>query len=73
MNQQIYLDNAATTKMSDAVREAMMPFLGENYGNASTVYELGQTSKEAIEHARAVIAESLGAKAEEIADAIFNA
>lgn len=66
MNQQIYLDNAATTKMSDAVREAMMPYLGENYGNASTTYELGQKSKEAIEHSRAIIAESLGAKPQEI-------
>lgn len=66
MNQQIYLDNAATTKMSDAVRTAMIPYLEENYGNASTAYELGQKSKEAIEHARSIIAESLGAKEEEI-------
>ena len=66
MNQQIYLDNAATTKISDVVRTAMMPYLGENYGNASTAYELGQKSKEAIEHSRAIIAESLRAKAEEI-------
>ena len=62
----IYLDNAATTKISDVVRTAMMPYLGENYGNASTAYELGQKSKEAIEHSRAIIAESLRAKAEEI-------
>ena len=66
MNQQIYLDNAATTKMSDAVRNAMMPYLEENYGNASTAYELGQKSKEAMENSRIVIAESLGAKEKEI-------
>ena len=36
MKKQIYLDNAATTQISDVVREAMEPFLQENYGNAST-------------------------------------
>ena len=36
MSKQIYLDNAATTQMSDAVKQAMEPYLQENYGNAST-------------------------------------
>ena len=66
MNQQIYLDNAATTKMSDAVRREMEPYLKDCFGNASTSYELGQKSKEALEHARSIIAETLQAKKEEI-------
>ena len=66
MNQQIYLDNAATTKIADAVRIEMEPFLKENYGNASTAYEMGTTAKAAIEHAREVIAETLFAKKTEV-------
>lgn len=66
MKQRIYLDNAATTQMSVRVEEAMEPYLRENYGNASTVYEEGETSKKAIENARKIIARSLEAKPEEI-------
>ena len=66
MNQQIYFDNAATTKMSDAVRAEMEPFLGENFGNASTSYGIGQLSKGAMEHSREIIAETLHAGKEEI-------
>ena len=40
MSKQIYLDNAATTQMSDAVKQAMEPYLQENYGKASTAYSL---------------------------------
>ena len=42
MSKQIYLDNAATTQMSDAVKQAMEPYLQENYGNASTAYSIGE-------------------------------
>ena len=66
MNQQIYFDNAATTKIADAVRAEMEPYLKENYGNASTSYEIGADAKKAIEKARAVIAETLQAKPSEI-------
>jgi len=66
MNQQIYLDNAATTRMAEEVRAAMEPYLRENYGNASTSYTIGVESKRAIEKAREIIAETLHAKPEEI-------
>lgn len=66
MNQQIYLDNAATTRMADAVRVEMEPYLGENFGNASTSYGVGQVSKEAMEKSREIIASTLQAKKEEI-------
>lgn len=62
----IYLDNAATTKTAPEVVEAMLPYFTENYGNPSTIYALGSTSKKAVNNARKVIADSLGAKMEEI-------
>lgn len=62
----IYLDNAATTQMAEAVEEAMRPYLRENFGNASTIYSYGEEAKEAVEHARRRIAESLDAKPSEI-------
>lgn len=62
----IYLDNAATTKTAPEVVEAMLPYFTENYGNASTIYALGAASKKAINHARRTIADSIGAKPEEI-------
>lgn len=66
MNQQIYLDNAATTRMAEAVRAEMEPYLSENYGNASTSYSIGMDAKNAMEKAREVIAETIQAKPEEI-------
>ncbi len=62
----IYLDNAATTPARPEVVEAMMPYFTENYGNPSTVYGLGQASKEAINNARRIIADAIGAKENEI-------
>lgn len=62
----IYLDNAATTKTAPEVVEAMLPFFSENYGNASSIYGLGRSSRKAVNEARTVIAESIGAKPEEI-------
>lgn len=62
----IYLDNAATTQMAEAVEEAMRPYLRENFGNASTIYSYGEEAKEAVEHARRRIAESLDARPSEI-------
>lgn len=44
----IYLDNAATTKMSEEVKEAMDPYLEEKFGNASTMYGYGETSRQAL-------------------------
>lgn len=62
----IYLDNAATTKTAPEVVEAMLPYFTEFYGNASSVYGFAGNSKEAMNHARETIANSLGAKENEI-------
>lgn len=62
----IYLDNAATTRTAPEVVEAMLPFFTEYYGNASTVYKLGDKSKEAVTGARETIAAALNARPEEI-------
>lgn len=62
----IYMDNAATTRITDRVFEAMLPYLKENYGNPSAIYSLGQRSRAAIENSRIKIADLLGVKASEI-------
>lgn len=62
----IYLDNAATTKTAPEVVEAMLPYFTEYYGNPSTIYALGSDSKKAVNKARKIIADSIGAKMEEI-------
>ena len=62
----IYLDNAATTKTRKEVVEAMLPYFTENYGNPSSVYSFASKNKEAISKQRDIIADALGAKANEI-------
>lgn len=62
----VYADNAATTKLGLAAKEAMMPYFDEFYGNPSSLYEFGQKAKEAIEGARSTVAECLGCEAREI-------
>lgn len=66
MARQVYLDNAATTQMSHAVVDAMEPYLRENFGNASTMYQAGEVSKKVLEDTREIIARSLDAKPAEI-------
>jgi len=66
MNKVIYLDNAATTKTAPEVVEAMLPYFTEHYGNPSSVYSFAAKNKEAISLQREVIADALGAKANEI-------
>jgi cysteine desulfurase len=66
MDKMIYLDNAATTKVADSVVDAMLPYFKEYYGNASSIYQLGAKSKEALDEAREYIAGTLGAKTNEI-------
>ena len=66
MDRQIYLDNAATTKVSETVLEAMLPYFSEYYGNASSIYSLGAKSKEAISQSREILASTLGARENEI-------
>jgi len=63
---QVYLDNAATTKMSRAAIDAMLPYLDGVYGNPSALHSMGQRAKEALEEARQTVAECLGARPEEI-------
>lgn len=64
--ERIYLDNAATTRTAPEVVDAMLPYFTEHYGNASSVYSLGEESKRAVTKARDIIADALGAKPEEI-------
>lgn len=61
-----YMDHAATTPLSKAALEAMMPYLTTDYGNASTVYTYGQRAKAAVERSRRTIAATIGAKPSEI-------
>ena len=62
----IYADNAATTKMSSAAIEAMLPYMSEVYGNPSSLYSFGQKAKEALEDARSRVAACIGCEAKEI-------
>ena len=62
----VYADNAATTKMSRAAREAMLPYLGEVYGNPSSLHSMGQQAKEVLENARERMAKLLGCDAREL-------
>ena len=66
MEQFFFADNAATTKLSPAVLEAMMPYLTEEYGNPSSLYRFGNHAKRAIEQARKEVADVLGAEPFEI-------
>ena len=62
----VYADNAATTKVSQAALNAMMPYFTEVYGNPSSLHTFGQEAKEALENARERIAKHLGCQAREI-------
>lgn len=62
----IYMDNAATTKIKDSVLREMMPYFTDFYGNASSIYSLGQKSRAAIENSRIKIANILNVAPSEI-------
>ena len=62
----IYADNAATTALSKQVLDEMMPYLTNEYGNASSLYDLGGRAKTAVEKARDQVAAAIGAEAREI-------
>jgi len=62
----IYFDNAASTPLDPVVLEAMMPFLGEQFGNPSSIYSYGRETRMAIEQARKSVAKNLGARTSEI-------
>lgn len=66
MNKKIYLDHAATTDVLPEVRDAMLPYLTDDFGNASASYELGEHARLVIEEAREKIAYAIGAKPSEI-------
>ena len=66
MQSTVYLDNAATTKVSEKVKQAMLPFFDEFYGNASSLYVFGQRAKEKLEEARGIVAKCLNAQSNEI-------
>ncbi len=66
MSRFIYLDNAATTKTAPEVVEAMLPYFTEKFGNPSSVYSFSSGNKEDITKQREIIAEALGAGANEI-------
>jgi cysteine desulfurase len=62
----VYLDHAATTPLDEAALEAMLPYLREHYGNASSVHALGRRARFAVEDARERVAAVLGAEPGEI-------
>ena len=64
--EKIYLDNAATTPVRKEVLDAMLPYFTESFGNPSSVYQIAQMNKKAIDDARETIANALGARANEI-------
>jgi cysteine desulfurase len=66
MSKIIYLDNGATTMVDPKVVEAMNPYFSEKFGNASSTHQLGVEAKQAMEKSRKVIADSIGARPEEI-------
>ena len=66
MEKLIYLDNAATTATRPEVLEAMLPYFGEYYGNAASIYRFAGKSTKAVDEARRTVADALGAKKGEI-------
>jgi cysteine desulfurase len=62
----IYMDNAATTRVSKPVLEAMLPYLTEAYGNPSSVHSFGREARMALDRAREQVASALGAEPQEI-------
>jgi len=62
----VYLDHAATTPLLPEVREAMLPYLGELFGNPSCLHDWGDAAREAMDTAREQVAGLIGASADEI-------
>lgn len=62
----VYLDYNATTPVLESVKEAMSPFLSDNFGNPSSIHWAGRTARKAVDDAREIIADALGVLPEEI-------
>ncbi len=66
MPQRVYLDNNATTPVLPEVMEAMRPYFGEHFGNASSIHHHGQETRAAVERSRGSVAALLGCRASEV-------
>lgn len=66
MARQVYMDHSSTTAVDPAVREAMLPYFTEKFGNPSSLYSIGREARRAIEEARQKVSDLIGAKKEEI-------
>ena len=66
MMRRVYLDNNATTPVLPEVLEAMRPYFGEHFGNASSIHHHGQETRAAVERARESVAALLGCRASEV-------
>ena len=62
----LYFDNSATTKTDNRVIDTMMPYITNNFGNASSIYSIGRQSRSAIENARSQVSKFLNCNASEI-------
>ncbi|MEG0751683.1 MAG: cysteine desulfurase NifS [Oscillospiraceae bacterium] len=62
----VYADNAATTPVSEHVLECMLPYLREDYGNPSSLYDIAHTAKHAVDSARQKVATALGCESGEV-------
>ncbi len=62
ITRRIYLDNNATTRVADAVREAMLPYLNDVHGNPSSIHRIGRDAREAVEKARRQVAQLIHAR-----------
>lgn len=66
MSRPVYLDHAATTPVAPEVRAAMLPFLGEVFGNPSSAHATGRAARVAVDEARERVAQALGCAANEV-------
>jgi cysteine desulfurase len=66
MSERIYVDNSATTAVSERALRAMLPCFRENFGNPSAIYSYGQEAKKALEDSRRIVAKAIGALNNEI-------
>jgi len=62
----VYLDNNATTALDENVLQAMLPYMGQVTGNPSSVHRFGRLQKDAVEQARELVAQLVGARAEQV-------